>query len=632
MLKEYTLSDLGCKLVEDMKPGFIRAKIESSLRETAEAKQILNGPSATPLYSLNGMENILKKLGVVTALQPSELSLIKDFLVYSQRMKTFMKRAEDIAPLVASYGLSLHEMDWLVEEIDRCIKANRVDDKASSGLAKIRKKIIILEDRMKSKLDSLVKSLGNNQYLQDNIVSVREGRYVIPVKREYTKNIHGDVLDRSNTGSTVFIEPEEVKNLQRQLSQLRMEEEEEEYKILSYLTAMAEDHHRDISINVEIMANYDFIFARAKLSRQMDGNEVQLSHQQRMVIVNGRHPLLGKEAVPINLTLGLDYRGLVITGPNTGGKTVSLKTVGLMSLMVQSGLHVPLEEGSSFPIFKDILVDIGDSQSIEQSLSTFSGHLKNLIYILERVTPESLVLVDELGAGTDPGEGMGLATAILEALYKKGAIIMATSHFSEIKEFAFKSEGFENGCMEFDIHTLKPLYRLSIGKAGESNGFLIALRLGMDKRIIERAHRLTYKEDKDYSQFKLESYTKELEAVKPVALETEVIKYHTVNDYKKEKEKKVEINFKVGDCVFIRSLNRTGIVCEEANPKGEVGVMIMKKKLKINYKRLSLYIDKEELYPDNYDMDIVLESKENRKKKHDMNRKHVKDLVIHYEK
>jgi dsDNA-specific endonuclease/ATPase MutS2 len=374
------------------------------------------------------------------------------------------------------------------------------------------------------------------------------------------------------------------------------------------------------------------MFAKAKFSRSMEGREVEVNDNNYIKIIGGKHPLIGSKAVPLEFEIGKDYRSLIITGPNTGGKTVALKTVGLLTMMVQSGLHVTVEESSEFAIFSDILVDIGDGQSIEQSLSTFSSHIRNIISIIEASAPNTLVILDELGAGTDPLEGMGLAVSILESIYDKGATMLATTHYSEIKKFAQEKKGFENGCMEFDINTLKPLYRLSIGKSGESNALLIALRLGMSKNIIERAHEITYKEKKEYNSIKT---VEKNETVKyeDIIRSIDIQKEKTENIKKAEKVMKAVIKeqeFKIGDCVYISSLGRTGIVCELENNKGEIGVMYMKKKIKVNKKRLSLYIDSKELYPDQYDMDIVLESKENRKKKHTMNRKHVDGLTIEY--
>ncbi len=459
---------------------------------------------------------------------------------------------------------------------------------------------------------------------------MRNGRYVIPIKSQYKNNIDGSIHDMSTSGSTVFVEPAEVKKAQDELNMLRIEEEREVYRILSSLTAMIETRERELSINIETMSYYDFLFAKAKYSKSIEGRTAGLNNDNYICINNGRHPLLGKDAVPLNFTIGEDYRSLVITGPNTGGKTVVLKTVGLLTMMVQSGLHVPVEKDSSFAIFADILADIGDSQSIEQNLSTFSSHIKNIISIINCADTHTLVIMDEMGAGTDPGEGMGIATAVLEELYKRGATILATTHYSEIKGFAENTPGFKNGCMEFDINTLKPLYRLKIGKAGESNALFIALRLGMEKRLIERAHEITYKEAKEYFEYKPEIVEYRQAEDKAVTQHQEVLeKLKDVHKAKNILEKqKAKPKFNLGDCVYISTMNRTGIVCELENNKGEVGVMVMKQKFKINHKRLTIYIEGEELYPEDYDFDIVFESKDNRRKKKIMNSKHVEGIQI----
>lgn len=303
-------------------------------------------------------------------------------------------------------------------------------------------------------------------------------------------------------------------------------------------------------------------------------------------------------------------------------------------MMAQSGIHVPVEDGSEFAVFVDVLVDIGDGQSIEQSLSTFSSHIKNIISILDNANKHTLVIMDEIGAGTDPGEGMGIAIAVLEELYMKKATILATTHYSEIKDFALNHEGFVNGCMEFDINTLKPLYKLNIGKPGESNAFLIALRLGMNKNIIERAHEVTYKEQKEYLEYKNEDKKESLEDVKESHInEQQLQKYEEAKRLNKVYEKqKAEPMFSLGDCVYISFMNRTGIIYESENAKGEYGVLVMKKKLKINKKRLSLHIAKDELYPEDYDFDIIFETKENRKKKKTMDKKHIEGIEIELKK
>lgn len=351
----------------------------------------------------------------------------------------------------------------------------------------------MVEERIKSKLDNMMKSAAYRDMLQDPIVSMRDGRYVIPVKSKFKRNIDGQILDRSSSGATVYMEPNDVRKLQTEISMLRAEEEIEISMILGVLTGMVAGFERELHITIEAMVHYDFIFAKAKYSRSIDAIGVEINQDNVIKIQNGKHPLLGEKCVPLNFMLGENYQSLVITGPNTGGKTVAIKTVGLLTLMVQSGLHVPVGEGSCFAVFRELFVDIGDGQSIEQSLSTFSSHMTNIISILRNAGPQDLVILDELGAGTDPSEGMGLAVAILEKLYSKGSMILATTHYSEIKEFAAVTPGFENGSMEFNLETLQPMYSLVIGKAGKSQAFAIAIKLGMDEEVIHRAQSITQK-------------------------------------------------------------------------------------------------------------------------------------------
>lgn len=640
ILKGYALSDIAKDKIEALEPFLDIAAINAYLLETNEGRAIADITSSIPIHSLMGMNNIVQKVRKGMVLSGEELETTADFLVEGRRLRDFMNNKKEAAPNISCYALSICEMQEVVEEIQRCILRGRVEDKATSALSKIRKKIRILEDRIKSKLDSVLKNDKYRSYIQDSVVSMRNGRYVIPVKNEHRNSVSGVIQDKSSSGSTVFVEPEEVKKAQDELNILRIEEKKEVFKVLSNLTNLVISYERDLIINIETMAHYDFIFAKAKYSKAIDGRGAKLNCNHYIKILGGRHPLLGRAAVPLDFEIGNDYRALVITGPNTGGKTVALKTVGLLTMMVQSGLHVPVEKESEFSIFVDILADIGDGQSIEQSLSTFSSHIKNVISILHCADPNTLVIIDEIGSGTEPGEGMGIAVAVLEEIYHKGATLLATTHYNEIKHFARVYEGFTNGCMEFDINTLKPLYKLSIGKAGESNAFLISLRLGMNKNIIERAHEITYKSKKDYSNYEVEMKAlrdniivqQKLKEEAELSHEAQVEKFKKANIKNAINEKqKAKPSFNIGDCVYISYMERTGIVCELENSKGEVGVMVMKKKLKINKKRLSIYIEKEELYPEEYDMDIILKSKDYRKKNKLMGKRHVEGVSLQEE-
>ena len=557
ILKGFSISEIGKKLIDELEPSLDINIINKNMDETTEARAITNMTSSIPLHSLSGIKNVKDKINKGMVLNEEDLSLLSGLLKDINKMKIFMEQKQDVAPTISLYSNSLFELSDLKEEIDRCIILGRVDDKASSKLSKIRKKIRILEDRIKAKLDNVLKNAKYRDCIQDSIVSVRNGRYVIPIKSEYKKSVEGNIHDKSSSGSTVFIEPIEVKKAQDELNICKVEEEKEVYIILSTLTNMVTTYERELNIDIETMGYYDFIFAKGKYSKSIGANSVNVNNNNYINIINGKHPLIGDNVVPLDFKVGDKYKGVVITGPNTGGKTVTLKTVGLLTMMVQSGLHVQADKESDFSIFIDILVDIGDGQSIEQNLSTFSAHIKNIIDILSVADNKTLVIMDEIGSGTDPGEGMGIAVSVLEEVYSRGSIILATTHYSEIKDFAKNHKGFINGSMEFDINTLKPIYKLNLGKPGESNAFLIALRLGMRKEIIERAHKVTYKEEKDYSNYKwddniklcnnivIQNHKQQVEKLKSVEKKASI-----------SKKQKKKSRFNIGDCVYVSFMKK----------------------------------------------------------------------------
>ncbi len=578
-----------------------------------------------------GIDGIIEKIDKDIVLNPENLTHVMAMLQGIKRLKSFMDDRADIAPIVSGYAASMYPLTDVIDEIATCIYNNRVDDKASLNLEKIRKRIVIIETRTKGKLESMVKSTSYKKYLQDGTISIKNNHYVIAVKSEYKHNIPGTIISKSATGSTLFIEPTSIGVMQAELSSLRMDEEKEEYQVLMYLTSLVADNTREISLNIEALTYYDFLFAKAKYSQSIQGVQCKLNHNGYTRIIEGRHPLLGSECIPLNFYVGDDYKALVITGPNTGGKTVVLKSVGLFTAMIQSGLHVPVSKGSEFAIYSEILVDIGDGQSIEQSLSTFSSHVKNIIGIMKNANPYTLVLLDEIGAGTDPMEGEGLAVAILEDLYNRGSTIVSTSHYGEVKDFASKHKAFKNGKMLFDLETLKPTYILEIGKPGESNAFIIALRLGMNQTVIENAHQITYDERKDYSKMSLEKKSN-----KPDVTYKKAKRPKSVNRQieKANKENKDNTVYHIGDAVYVHTLKQRGIVCEEENNKQEIGVKVRDKRIYIQKKRVSMFIDRTQLYPDhhNYDMDIVLETVDYRKKNRQLSRKFQKDMeIIHDE-
>nr|WP_263326140.1 endonuclease MutS2 [Neobacillus sp. Marseille-Q6967] len=614
----------GKAKILELSPSTNIKQVEALLDEVTEAVEILKKSSSVPVHGLSGMEQLLKKLNKGSALTTDQLMKLQDFLDCCGKMRRFMKDKSFLAPRVSAYVEAIDDLPELAAEISRCLRNGRVDDYASKDLLKIRKQMAIQEERLKEKVVQLIRSNKYKTYLQENVVNQRDGRYVIPIKKEYRNKMKGTVLDTSASGSTLFIEPEEIALFQEQLSWLTADEESEVQKILSYLTGLVEGKEHQIRLAIETMVHYDFMFAKAKYSHSLEGVRVSVNQAQVIKLVQAKHPLLGDKAVPLSIEMGEGTHALVITGPNTGGKTVTIKTVGLLTLMVQCGLLIPVEEGSCVHVFDRILVDIGDGQSISENLSTFSSRIVNIIDILKETNDNTLVLLDELGSGTDPSEGMGLATAILEQLYHKGAVLLATTHYSEIKEFAEEHPGFLNGAMEFDLETLSPTYRLHVGRGGESQAFAIALKLGIHPRIIERAHQITYKESKQY-------LLEETDAWKRRDLEKQVI----VNKYRsrlKNQVKEVEIPvYHQGDNVKISPTDELGIVYSGPDAKGNYIIQIKGEKISVNHKRIKLYISAKELYPADYDFDIIFQSKENRKKSKILSKRHDGDITIEYE-
>ncbi|MFD2445624.1 endonuclease MutS2 [Bacillus sp. CGMCC 1.16607] len=621
MIASYALTNEGKNQVLGLLPSVNKRQIEGWLAELSEAVAILKMSSSVPVHGLDGMEQILKGLNKGVALKTDQLMKLQHFLDSCSKMRRFMKDKEYVAPTVASYVQSISDLPNLEAEIIRCIRNGAIDDYASKELLKVRKQKSILEDRLKEKVMQVLKSSKYKTYLQEAVVSQREGRFVIPIKKEYRNKIKGNVIDTSASGSTIFLEPEEIALGQEQLNWVIMEEEQEVEKILYYLTGLVESHEAEIRLAMEVMIHYDFLFAKAKYSRLISGLPVGMNEEHHIHLINAKHPLLGSNAIPLNVELGNGCHSLVITGPNTGGKTVTIKTVGLLTLMFQSGLHVPVAEGSQMSIFHKILVDIGDGQSIEQNLSTFSSRIVNIVDILKEANDRTLVLLDELGSGTDPGEGMGLATAILEQLYLKGCTIFATTHYSEIKEFAHHHDGFINGSMEFDLNTLRPTYRLIIGRGGDSQAFAIALKLGLHPKIIEKAHFITYKEHKTFDFNEWDSRSK-------LEMDKQIIINRHQNRSKKQKEILNVQVYSMGDNVRVSPSDEIGIVYTGPDSKGNYIVQVKGIKHEVNHRRLKLYISKEELYPADYDFDIVFDTKDNRKKKKLMDKRHIDGLTI----
>lgn len=492
---------LGKDLCKNLVPSSDIEEIRTMQHETSLALARIYQKGSLSFSGVYDIRGSLKRLEVGSILGTSELLHISKMLDVCSRAKSYDRKDNDETEPDALDAMfqSLQPLAPLAGEIRRCILSeDEISDDASPTLKSIRRSMNQMNDKVHAQLTSMVNGSART-YLQDAVITMRNGRYCLPVKAEYRGQVQGMIHDQSSTGSTLFIEPMAVLKLNNELHELELREEKEIEVILSTLSSRAAAELEPLETNLELLTQLDFIFARAQLSRSYNGSEPIFNEKGIINIKKGRHPLLDKKkAVPIDIRLGKDFELLIITGPNTGGKTVSLKTVGLFTLMGQSGLHIPAFDQSELAVFDDVFADIGDEQSIEQSLSTFSSHMTNIVNILAKATPHSLVLFDELCAGTDPTEGAALAIAILSNLHRQGIRTMATTHYSELKVFALTTPGVENGCCEFNVDTLSPTYRLLIGIPGKSNAFAISSKLGLDDYIIEEARGNLSQKDEDF--------------------------------------------------------------------------------------------------------------------------------------
>lgn len=488
MLVERTACALGEDLARQLEPSSDRLLIDEGQRETSEAARIIREEGSVPLGGIHDIRALVGKASVDALLQPAELLRIAGTLSSALRLRNFILKRAEKSPRLMEIAQNITPLPQIERSIDEAISDKaEVRDTASPELARIRSKLKTLHARMMDKLNSFIHGANYKTAIQDPVITQRGDRYCIPVKAEHRGAIPGIVHDSSASGATVFIEPTSVVEMGNEIRTLLSAEQQEVERILRRLTGMVSVATPELRLTLDSLARIDFATAKGKLSCDMNAVEPELNREGKIDVIEARHPLLTGEVVPIDVELGKRFKTLLITGPNTGGKTVTLKTVGLLTLMAQSGLHIPAREGSKLAIFDEVFADIGDEQSIQQSLSTFSSHMTNIVNIISSVGKNSLVLLDELGAGTDPGEGAALAKSILDRLVHSGARTVATTHYGELKEFAFIREGVENASVEFDLNTLRPTYRLMIGVPGSSNAFAIASRLGLDDRIIADA-------------------------------------------------------------------------------------------------------------------------------------------------
>lgn len=597
IIKGYCVSGLGKALIDKLEPSDNIKIVEQRLEETSEGRRLLDASYHIPLEGIFDVVPLIEKIDKGSTLDPNELVMISDFLRGCRKVKLFIKDKEGYAKTLSSYGENITDLSYIEEEINNSIKGSTVDSNASKELKKIRRHIDICEGKIKERLEKFLKNSANREYIQESFISQRNGRYTIPIKAAFKNQVQGTIIETSSKGSTVFVEPNVITKYTTELATLKIEESIEEYRILSTITEMIYERMRDLKINIEVISEYDMIWAKAKYSREVNGIKPKINNHGYIKIVKGNYPLI-KNGVPLDFEIGEDYRSLIITGPNAGGKTVVLKTVGLLTLATQSGFHIGAKEGTEISIFNKIFVDIGDDQSVENALSTFSSHVKNLAQILKESNKSTLLLFDEIGSGTEPNEGAALAIAILEECYHKGCITVASTHYGEIKNFSKEHPDFENAAMEFKKDTLEPLYKLSIGKSGDSNALYISKKMGIDDNIIEKARK--YIDSKEYNY--------------------DLVKESKISK-KKIQNSTIEYNlYSIGDKVKLLDNNKEAIVYKEINELNNITVLCDGKFIEVNYKRLKLEIKAEDLYPAGYDLNQLFVTYKERKLERDIER------------
>lgn len=619
-LKEYANTPQAKKKFSTLKPYLEEIKLRKHLRETSQARELLEMLGTPPLPLMEKIEEYLEKAVRGELIQPEELEYIGVFLVAVKRLREYLEKGCYSGNGLAFYCSNLDDLEELAGEIDHTIRNGKIDDYATSLLRDLRRQKGILEEKMRIKAENILRN--NKSYTSDSFTVNRNGRLCIPVKAAYKKKVPGVVIDQSSTGATLFIEPKEVLKIRDEYDRILIQECNEETRILYTLlddVASAEEMIRE---NIRVIAKLDFIFAKGKMSLDMNAVNPDINVLGYIRLKSARHPeLLKEECVPLDFQIGGKHRGIIITGPNTGGKTVAIKTVGLMCLMACSGLHVPCEK-AEITMNNQILCDIGDGQNISDNLSTFSSHIRNVLDILKNTSEESLVILDELGSGTDPTEGMGLAIAILEQLRLSKCLFLATTHYPDVKEYAEKHLELLNARMEFDRESLKPLYRLELGKSGESCAIYIAKRLGLPNEMLRLAVLSAYGSSEQQVVAELDLMENDGGLMKE--------KNPKIKKYVPAHEEKQRIDFHTGDSVSVSPEGKIGIVVKPADREGNVLVQIQKEKRSVSHKRLKLMVAAADLYPEGYDFSIIFESVEVRKKRHEQERKYT-DSIINYE-
>ena len=606
---ELALTEWAKEKIKDTVPSMSENELIARQRETSEARELLEKSGNPPLVSLSGIRECIQKAAKGDCLSISQLEDMEKSLVAVMRLKKYLSRCKQWEISLAYYDEKLDCLDNLKDTISMQIRNGRIDDNASKDLKSLRDDIERHEKGMREKVDAVIRA--NKESLSDHFSTLRNGHICIPVKKEYKYKIKGNVIDKSSTGGTLFIEPSSVGKYYETLQLLRIHEENEEYRILYSLSAMVADYEEILEQNISMIEKLDFIFSKGKLSLEYDGVEPKINTQRYIRIEDGRHPLMApSECVPLQFEIGKSFDGVVITGPNTGGKTVTIKTVALNCMMAQCGLHVACKK-AEICMNSNFLCDIGDGQNISENLSTFSAHIVNVLEILKKVNRDSLVVMDELGSGTDPTEGMGIAIAILEELQKSGGLFLVTTHYPEVKQYADKKARIENARMTFDKESLQPLYQLVIGEAGESCAFYIAGKMGMPEEMLKTAMKAAYGKEEISENLK--------QVVSKNHLEKRRVSGIQKRKRRNEAAQKA-LEFQLGDSVLVYPDKKIGIVCKTANEKGVLRVQMADKKIWVNRKRIKLHVAAEKLYPDDYDFSIIFDSVKNRKLRHQMDR------------
>lgn len=617
-LHELAYTSKAKQEIKELQPFMSEVEVKARLHETTEAKYLVEkegNPPLTDVHEVDELIQIASKGGCLTAPQLESVAVM---LTAVKRLKEYLNRCKKYELSLPYYEENLECMEETREELSNKIRGGKVDDYATKLLRSLRSDIERMEQKMREKADMIMRA--NKECMSDNFSTFRNGHICIPVKKDYKFKINGSVIDKSTTGNTLFIEPTQVAKYHEEIALLRIDEENEERRILYELSGMLADAKDIVDGNSRTIEKLDLMFAKGKLSLEYDGVEPNINTERKIHIVNGRHPLMDKKInVPLNFDIGGEINGIIITGPNTGGKTVAIKTVALNCMMGQCGLHVACEQ-ADLCMNNAYLCDIGDGQNISENLSTFSAHITNVLDILKRADKDSLVVLDELGSGTDPTEGMGIAIAVLQELKRSGALYLVTTHYPEVKNYANKAEGVINARMTFDKESLKPLYQLVIGEAGESCAFYIAGKLGMPKRLLNEASIAAYGTglSEDF-----------------LGLHDNDIVHETSKRIKKkkvtQKQQTAAQQYHLGDSVMVLPDKKIGIVSKTTNDKGVLQVQLQEKKIWINHKRIKLLVPASELYPEDYDFSIVFETVEQRKIKHDMDRKYVEGIMVESE-